>query len=189
MIPAATLRPSMLHLEPGTSNLELGTQNPEHHAVVVQHLYVSPGHNFRGHHGRPPGTHAITEVAALQCVAGRGLVGDRYFDYRPDYKGQITFLDAAVYRAVCGAFGRAVPPSALRRNVVLDGADLDRLIGQRFSLQGIWFYGVEECRPCYWMDHAIAPGAEDFLQGRGGLRARILTDGCLHAGPSLLEVA
>lgn len=49
--------------------------------------------------------------------------------------------------------------------------DLNRLIGQRFSLQGIEFEGVEECRPCYWMDQAIAPGAENYLKGHGGLRA------------------
>jgi MOSC domain-containing protein YiiM len=39
---------------------------------------------------------------------------------------------------------------------------------------------VEECRPCYWMNRAIAPGAEEFLKGRGGLRAKILCDGELR---------
>ena len=33
-----------------------------------------------------------------------------------------------------------------------------------------------------WMDEAIAPGAEALLQGRGGLRARILTSGTLRVG-------
>jgi hypothetical protein len=31
------------------------------------------------------------------------------------------------------------------------------------------------------MNQAIAPGAEEFLKGRGGLRARILTDGTLRS--------
>jgi len=39
---------------------------------------------------------------------------------------------------------------------------------------------MEECKPCYWMDFAIGPGAEAWLQGRAGLRARILTDGVLR---------
>gem|GEM_PF-5183759 len=30
------------------------------------------------------------------------------------------------------------------------------------------------------MDQAIAPGAEDYLKGHGGLRARILTGGILR---------
>jgi len=40
---------------------------------------------------------------------------------------------------------------------------------------------MEECRPCYWMDRAIAPGAEQFLKGRGGLRARIFSNGELRS--------
>jgi MOSC domain-containing protein YiiM len=59
--------------------------------------------------------------------------------------------------------------------------DLNELIGQDFEIQGVHFHGTEECRPCYWMDRAIAPGAEEFLKGRGGLRAKILTDGQLHS--------
>jgi len=41
------------------------------------------------------------------------------------------------------------------------------------------FKGIEECRPCAWMDQAFAPGAEQLLKGRGGLRARILSNGFL----------
>jgi hypothetical protein len=32
------------------------------------------------------------------------------------------------------------------------------------------------------MDHAVTAGVEEFLRGRGGLRARILKDGRLHLG-------
>jgi MOSC domain-containing protein YiiM len=63
--------------------------------------------------------------------------------------------------------------------VLTSGVDLNTLIGQRFTVQGIDFEGAEECRPCYWMDEAIAPGAEAFLKGHGGLRARILSNGVL----------
>jgi MOSC domain-containing protein YiiM len=71
----------------------------------------------------------------------------------------------------------------VRRNVVTQGIDLNQLIGKRFSIQGVLFEGVCECKPCYWMDRAIAPGAEDLLRGRGGLRARILTSGTLRVTP------
>jgi MOSC domain-containing protein YiiM len=55
-------------------------------------------------------------------------------------------------------------------------------VGKRFRFQGIEFEGSEECRPCYWMDEAVGPGTEDLLKVnfRGGLRARILTDGVLR---------
>ena len=67
-----------------------------------------------------------------------------------------------------------------RRNVITAGVDLNSLIGKKFILQGVEFEGTCECSPCYWMDAAIAPGAEAALQGRGGLRARILTGGKLR---------
>jgi MOSC domain-containing protein YiiM len=51
--------------------------------------------------------------------------------------------------------------------------------GEEFEVQGVRFRGVEECKPCYWMNHAVDEGAEVFLKGRGGLRAMILSDGKL----------
>jgi MOSC domain-containing protein YiiM len=144
-------------------------------------LYVSPGHNFFGHFGRAPGTHETIAVREVECVAGRGLRGDRFFDFKPDYKGQITFFAEEIYQALCAALDVHDKPRAVfRRNVITRGADLDALIGEKFSVQGVEFLGVSECSPCLWMNEAFAPGAEDFLKGRGGLRARILTDGVLR---------
>jgi MOSC domain-containing protein YiiM len=78
-------------------------------------------------------------------------------------------------------------PSQLRRNVIVRGIDLNSLLAAEFEVQGVRFSGAGECKPCYWMNNAIASGAEDFLKGRGGLRARILTDGRLQAGVEALE--
>jgi MOSC domain-containing protein YiiM len=144
-------------------------------------LYLSPGHNFFGHHQQPPGEHPLLECAELRCLSGRGVEGDRFFDYKDDYKGQITFFSAEVFAALCQHLGvRGLSPGAARRNVITSGVDLNSLIGKEFSVQGVGFAGVAECSPCYWMDRAIAPGAEAFLQGQGGLRARILSDGTLR---------
>lgn len=149
--------------------------------AVIRHIYISPGHNFRGHHGREPSAHAAIEVESARCVAGKGLEGDRYFGYEEEYKGQITFFDWDVYLDLCRTLGVTdCPPSALRRNVIVEGVELNALVGKRFEIQGITFEGTEECKPCYWMDRAVAPGAEAAMQGRGGLRARILTNGLLR---------
>ena len=74
---------------------------------------------------------------------------------------------------------QAGSPSLARRNVITQRIDLNELIGQEFEVQGVRFLGMEECWRCYWMDGAFAPGAHEFLKGRGGLRAKILTDGKL----------
>ena len=149
--------------------------------MIVQQLFISPGHNFFGHHNQDPGAHPLIEVDAIECVAGRGIRGDRFFDYRADYKGQITFLSVEVFRDVCNLLRvDDMSPGAARRNVVTSGLDLNSMVGRKFTIQGVEFEGVCECKPCYWMDRAIGPGAEEALQGRGGLRARILNNGTLR---------
>lgn len=151
----------------------------------VRRIFISPGHNFIGHHGRAPGTHAAVEVESVDCLAGRGLKGDRYCDHKPDYKGQITFFSSEVAADLQRELQLAsLDQSAFRRNVIIEGADLNALVGTRFSVQGVEFEGVEECRPCYWMDQAVGTGAEAWLRGRGGLRAKILSDGTLHRDPA-----
>ena len=151
-------------------------------AVEICHLYISPGHNFVGHHGREPDAYPMIEVPMIECVTGRGIRGDRYFNFKDDYKGQITFFALEVFDEL----RRALPiqdcsPALARRNVITRGVDLNQLIGEDFEIQGVCFHGMEECRPCYWMEYAIAPSAHEFLKGRGGLRAKILSDGKLRS--------
>lgn len=149
--------------------------------LSVEHIFISPGHNYFGHHGKPAGQHPIVEVNEVECVAGHGLRGDRFFDYREDYKGQITLFAAEVFAQMCASLGlTAASPASLRRNLVVSGGDLNELIGTEFELQGVRLAATEECRPCYWMDTALAPGAEEWLKQRGGLRCRILTSGWLR---------
>ena len=151
--------------------------------IRVEHIFISPGHNFFGHQGQPAGAHPTVEVVEVECVAGKGLTGDRFFNFKENYKGQVTFFSADVFDEICQQLGvRGKVAGVTRRNVITRGADLNALIGKQFAVQGVLFEGVSECTPCHWMDDAIAPGAESALRGRGGLRARILTDGKLRAG-------
>lgn len=153
----------------------------------VEHLFISPGHNFFGHHGQPAGGNPIVAVEQIECVAGRGIRGDRFFDYRENYKGQITFFAMEVLEKLrCELNLPNAQPQATRRNAFVRGLDLSGLIGKHFELQGVRFEGVEESKPCYWMNSALGPGAEEWLCGRAGLRCRILTDGFLGLGSFIL---
>lgn len=149
--------------------------------LCVHRLYISPGHNFIGHHGQPPGVHPTIEVGQIECVAGRGIRGDRFFDYKQDYKGQITFFSVEVFDLLRRELNLPdAQPSNSRRNVLVSGMDLNKLVGEEFEIQGVKFVGTEECKPCHWMNLALGPGAEAWLKDRGGLRARILAGGILH---------
>lgn len=154
--------------------------------ALIRHLYVSPGHNYFGHHGHPAGTDPIIEVPELRCRAGRGIEGDRFFDHQPDYEGQITFFSWEDYLEIREAMATPeIKPGVFRRNVIIEGLDLPALEGRRFEVQGVRFEGAtKKTRMCYWMDQAVAPGLEEKFKNRGGLRARILSDGRLTPGPA-----
>lgn len=147
----------------------------------VRHIYISPEHNYFGHHGLPPGRAPMIEVEEVECVAGQGLRGDRFFGFKEDYKGQVTFFEHEVHERLCAQFGvEGVPPSVFRRNVITEGVELAGLIGKEFEVQGVRFLGTQESAPCHWMNQAFAEGAEEAMKGRGGLRARILSTGILR---------
>jgi len=158
--------------------------------VVIRQIFISPGHNYFGHAGRAPDDFPLQEVDRIECVASHGIRGDRFYDYKPDYKGQITFFSQEIFDDLCAAFPFVEKsPGVLRRNVIVSGTDLNTLIGQTFELQGIRFLGTAHCKPCYWLDQAFAPGTEAWLKGNGGLRAQILTHGSLTTGVAELVQA
>lgn len=162
---------------------------PVETSVDICHIWLSVGHDFKGRFGQDRLDHGIREVSRIECHAGRGLVGDRYYDHKPDFKGQLTLIDTAVLEALANALH--LPPvdgSLLRRNIQVTGINLNTLIGKRFRLDDIELSGSEECAPCAWMDQAVAPGAHTWLKGRGGLRCRILNNGTLAQGPAVLEI-
>jgi MOSC domain-containing protein YiiM len=120
-------------------------------------------------------------------VAGLGLRGDRYFAKNPGDKKQVTLFSSEIFERL--RIELNLPDAdapALRRNLLVGGTDdLNALTDIEFSIQGVRFRGVEECRPCYWMDTALGPGAEQWLKGRGGLRCQILNSGWLRVKPEV----
>ena len=147
----------------------------------IRHIFISPGHNFVGHHGKSPSEHPTLDVPEVRLLAGRGIEGDRYLDFKDDYKGQVTFFASEVYERLCAQFGiRDKSPDIFRRNIITEGSDLNALIGTEFEVQGVRFLGTQECAPCHWMNTVFAEGAEEAMKGHGGLRAKILNDGVLR---------
>ena len=158
--------------------------------MIIEQIFTSPGHNYFGHHGRPPDEFPLVETREIECIAGHGIRGDRFFDFRDDYEGQVTFFAREIFDELSQAFGLTnKSPGVLRRNIIVSGVELIDLIGTDFELQGVQFHGTAHCQPCAWMDVAFAPGAKKFLaSGKGGLRAQILTDGKISVGDARLKM-
>ena len=100
--------------------------------MLIRHIFISPAHNFVGHHGKPPGDSPALDVPEVRLLAGRGIEGDRYLDFKDDYKGQVTFFAWEVYERLCAQFRiHDKSPGVLRRNFITEEVDLNALIGVR----------------------------------------------------------
>lgn len=160
---------------------------PYTYPITIRHLYISPGHNYFGHQGNTPGAHPTYAVDAVEVKAGAGLVGDRFFGRGANFDGHVTFLAWEVVQLLMAAYALPMTaPALFRRNVIVEGAPLNQLIGQEFAIDEVQFRGTKHCTPCRWMDWGVAPGALAALKGRGGLRTQALSDGWLHLGAATL---
>ena len=88
-------------------------------SMFIRQIFISPGQNFVGPDDQP-GSFPLIEKKQVECIAGKGLIGDRYFNHRKDYKGQVTFFSAEVFEQLCAKFGiNDKPAGVFRRNVIV----------------------------------------------------------------------
>lgn len=148
--------------------------------MVVERLFLSPS---RGE--------AQRECRQLELLAGQGVVGDRHFA-RADWAGQqLTLVEAEEIERFCAHSGRPNDLSLTRRNVVMRGIRLNKLVGRQFRLGSCLLVGVETCEPCRTLGQRLAnealsaPEVVKYWHGRGGLRANVLASGHLACGDTL----
>jgi len=157
--------------------------------ITIEKIWISPGHDFKGRYGKGRENNGVVSRESVTCTAGKGIVGDRYYGHSKDYKGQITFFADEVAAAMQKHFNvDDLDRSAMRRNVLVSGVDLNSLIGKRFRIGELILTGSEECAPCFWMNEAVREGVHEWLKGKGGLRCRIEKSGTLKIGDVRVEI-
>jgi MOSC domain-containing protein YiiM len=145
-------------------------------------IYTAPGE------GAPMEAH--DEVAAL---AATGLAGDRYaeragaFSEKPGGGRQVTLIAREGIAAANGE-GVTIGEHETRRNLVTEGIDLGELVGRTFTVGDVVMRGVRDCPPCKYLEGLTRAGVMAALNGRGGLRADIVSAGTLRVGDKIAEV-
>ena len=111
------------------------------------------------------------------------MAGDRYLLASPNMKssGNVTLIERDAFEHL-RSLGIEVEESELRRNLVVSGIALNPLVGREFAIGEVACLGTELCEPCSYIEGRTQPGVLKALVGRGGLRARILTDGVISVG-------
>ncbi|WP_426979407.1 MOSC domain-containing protein [Pseudarthrobacter sp. O4] len=159
--------------------------------VEVLHLLVSPAHAYFGRAREGAADVPTTDAEHVELVAGKGIVGDRFFGKAAHMDAAVTAFAIEALEAIAAELGTApLDPLLTRRNVVLRGAHLAPLLGHDFALESrgdlVRLKAARPAHPCAWMDEMLAPGAHKAMRGRGGVRCQVLSDGVLHRGPAVL---
>ena len=136
---------------------------------------------------RPARDQAMRECEAVEAIAGKGLLGDRYAS--ASGKRGITLIQAEHLPAIAALAGlEALSPATLRRNLVVAGLPLIALKGRRFRIGEAEFEGTGPCDPCSRMEAALGPGGYNAMRGHGGLCARILRGGRIAVGDAVVPL-
>src|SRR5207245_10995150 len=73
----------------------------------------------------------------------------------------------------------AEPP---RRNIATSGVPLNHLVDREFWVGPVRMVGTRLCEPCKHLEDLTQKGVMAGLIHRGGLRARILSEGVIRVG-------
>ncbi len=159
--------------------------------VEILHLLVSPAHAYFGRTRDGAADVPTTDAEKVEVVAGKGIVGDRFFGKAAHMDAAITLIAVEALEAMAAELGvEPFNPLLTRRNVVIRGAQLAPLLGQEFAIESqgsvVRLKGGRPAHPCAWMDQMLAPGAHAAMRGRGGMRCQALSDGLIHRGSAVL---
>lgn len=147
----------------------------------MRHLFLLPLPEGAAIDSPIDGSSPVLEVEAVECLPGRGLRGDRGALREVPQGSRVTFFSWDIFcdlRRELSLFN--APVAGLRRHVVTEGVNLREWVGRTFDVQGVTFEGLGLCEPAPWLDQAVGPGVADWLKGRGGLEARVVSAGWLR---------
>ena len=128
----------------------------------------------------------IQEVNEINLLAGKGIVGDRYFQEKNEDRNQLTLIESENIDYYNDKFNLKIPYLNFRRNIVTQGIKLNDLIGKNLIIGKTEIKGTDLCRPCKSLQENLGKDniIKEFLR-MGGLRCAILTSSNIKAGDEI----
>jgi hypothetical protein len=129
----------------------------------------------------------MTEVSAVDAIAGEGLAGDRYGAAQGSFsrgeigRRQVTLINGQFFA------GTPFTYADTRRNLVAANVELMDLIGREFDVGGARMIGLRYCDPCERPSKLSGkPGFRMAFFDRGGLVASVMTSGRITVGDPIV---
>jgi MOSC domain-containing protein YiiM len=149
------------------------------------HIYIAPSASYE-----------MEELAQAECVAGRGIVGDRYYtgtgtySPKPDVR-EVTLIEQEALDALSrndppmqdGAI--VLEPCDHRRNLTVIGVPLNHLVGRRFRVGEVILRGGRLNFPCKYLEELLGKPVYLPLYNRSGLNCGIERGGIIRPGDTI----
>ena len=128
----------------------------------------------------------IQEVEQINVSAGKGIIGDRYFNEFTENRNQLTLIESENIDYYNEKFNLKIPYLNFRRNIVTKDIKLNDLVGKKIIIGKTEIKGIDLCRPCKPLQKNLDQNniIKEFLR-KGGLRCEILTSADIKIGDEI----
>jgi len=138
----------------------------------------------------------MEELSEARCVAGRGIVGDRYYEGTGSYSKRADVREVTlIEQEALDALARNDPPlqegpiallpADHRRNLTVKGVPLNHLVGRRFRVGEVVLRGGRLNFPCKYLEELLGLPVYLPLYNRSGLNAGIESGGIIRPGDAI----
>ncbi len=147
-------------------------------------------------HIAPAASYEMEELDEAHCVAGRGIVGDRYFEGTGTYSPKTDVREVTlIEQEALDALARNDPPlqgakldlapGDHRRNLTVRGVPLNHLVGRRFRVGDVVLRGGRLNFPCKYLEELLGLAVFLPLYNRSGLNCGIERGGVIRPGDAI----
>ena len=128
----------------------------------------------------------IQEVKEITLLAGKGIIGDRYYHEYNEGRNQLTLIESENIDYYNEKFNLKIPYLNFRRNIVTKDIKLNDLVSKKLIIGKTELRAIDLCRPCKPLQKNLAQNniIKEFLR-KGGLRCEILTSANIKVGDEI----
>lgn len=147
-------------------------------------------------HIAPSASYEMEELQQAELIAGKGIVGDRYYNGtgtyspKPDVR-EVTLFDIDVLDALARndpplqKEAIVLTPADHRRNLTVQGVPLNHLVGKRFRVGDVVLRGGRLNFPCKYLEELLGMPLYLPLYNRSGLNCWIESGGIIRPGDAI----